>query len=145
MEPLKPVVVLGSLCEHELMFIDKRLFLSGLVLWVVGTVLLRVVGHRILPLHNATATLFLLLATFPSTAWIVRRICRRAQLPRDAWLAGAFAIILPTLALDAFSAAFFPALFPNIAPAAAGVFGGWMLACCAGAVLGVGLGRRSPL
>jgi len=50
---------------------------------------------------------------------------------------------LPTLCLDAFSATFFPAVFPNIAPGAAGVFGGWMLACCAGGLIGATLGRTA--
>jgi hypothetical protein len=39
--------------------------------------------------------------------------------------------------LDACSALFYPRVFPNLDPASAGAFGGWMLACCAGAILGV--------
>jgi len=69
-------------------------------------------------------------------AWIVRRLCRRFQLPRDQWLRGALSVALPTLLLDPFSSAFFPVVFPNMAPEAAGVFGGWMLWCCAGALVG---------
>ncbi len=46
-------------------------------------------------------------------------------------------VALPTLLLDPFSSAFFPAVFPNMAPEVAGVFGGWMLWCCAGALVGV--------
>jgi len=45
--------------------------------------------------------------------------------------------IQPTLLLDPFSSAFFPIVFPNIAPEMAGVFGGWMLLCCAAALVGV--------
>jgi hypothetical protein len=68
-------------------------------------------------------------------AWVVRRLCRR--LPREQWLAGALSVALPTLLLDPFSSAFFPVVFPNMAPQVAGVFGGWMLCCCAGALIGV--------
>jgi hypothetical protein len=45
-------------------------------------------------------------------------------------------LVLPTLILDPFSCAFFSSVFPNIDPAAAGAFGGWMLICCGGAVIG---------
>ena len=53
------------------------------------------------------------------------------------WPAGGISLALPTLLFDPFSSAFFSAIFPNIAPEMAGVFGGWMLVCCAGALLGV--------
>jgi hypothetical protein len=58
-------------------------------------------------------------------------------------LNGAFFVMLPTLLLDPFSSAFFPAVFPNIAPEMAGVFGGWMLCSCAGALLGAAVRPRS--
>jgi hypothetical protein len=77
-------------------------------------------------------------------AWLVRRLCRRFHLRRDQWPAGAVSILLPTLLLDPFSSAFFHAVFPNMAPEVAGVFGGWMLWCCAGALVGVTMGRDSP-
>jgi hypothetical protein len=72
--------------------------------------------------------------------WVVRRLCRRFQLRRAEWLGGALAVALPTLLLDPFSSAFFPVVFPNTAPEVAGVFGGWMLWCCAGAFVGVSTG-----
>ena len=80
--------------------------------------------------------------SFPLMAWIVRRLCRRFQLKQEQWMAGAVSVALPTLLLDPFSSAFFPVVFPNMAPEVAGVFGGWMLWCCAGAVVGVTI-RRS--
>ena len=51
------------------------------------------------------------------------------------------ALLLPTLSLDAFSAAFFPAVFPNLPASGAGVFGGWMLICCAGGFAAVAFER----
>jgi hypothetical protein len=68
--------------------------------------------------------------------WLVRRLCIAVHLPREQFLAGAVCVALPTLLLDPFSCVFFPALFPNMSPLVAGVFGGWLLWCCAGAVLG---------
>jgi hypothetical protein len=84
----------------------------------------------------------LFLVSFPAMAWVVRSLCSGARLPREQWPAGAVAIALPTLLLDPFSTIFFPVVFPNMAPEMAGVFGGWMLWCCAGALVG-GVLQRS--
>ena len=86
-------------------------------------------------------TLVLFAVSFPLMAFLVRGLCSRFRLRQEQWLAGAVAVLLPTLLLDPFSSAFFPVLFPNMAPEVAGVFGGWMLWCCAGALLGVTIGR----
>jgi len=113
-----------------------RLFLIGLTVWISATFALRVAGQHLLRPGGWAATLVLFALSFPLMALLVRRLCRRFQLPRDQWLAGAVSLALPTLLLDPFSSAFFPVIFPNMAPAVAGVFGGWMLWCCAGALLG---------
>jgi hypothetical protein len=78
----------------------------------------------------------LFVVSFLLCGWLVRRLCRRFQLPRQDWPAGAVSLLVPTLLLDPFSSAFFPAVFPNMPPEVAGVFGGWMLCCCAGALIG---------
>lgn len=120
------------------------LFLTGLVIWAGATIALRVAGQHLIYPGRGIKTLVLFALSFPLMAWMVRRLCRRFQLPRDQWLAGAVSLALPALLLDAFSSAFFPAVFPNMVPQAAGVFGGWMMWCCGGALLGVVLfpGRR---
>jgi hypothetical protein len=125
------------------MFMNVRLLRAGLVLWLIGTVALRLLGQRLLPPDHNFGAVALLLAGAAGSAWLVRRLCAGAHLSREDWLAGAVAIVLPTLCLDAFSATFFPAVFPNIAPAAAGFFGGWMLACCAGGLIGASFGRTA--
>jgi hypothetical protein len=119
-----------------------RLVLCGLEIWVAGTVVLRVAGQRILHPGNWTGMLILFAVSFPLMAWLVRRLCKRFRLEQGQWLAGAVSIALPTLLLDPFSSAFFPVVFPNMAPEMAGVFGGWMLWCCAGALMGVTIRGR---
>ena len=121
------------------------LFLCGLAIWFIATLALRLAGQRILHPADWAGTLILFAISFPLMAWIVRRLCRRFHLPREQWLAGAVSVALPTLLLDPFSSAFFPIVFPNMAPEVAGVFGGWMLWCCAGALMGVTIPRwRRP-
>jgi hypothetical protein len=123
---------------------NMRLFVCGLAGWAAATVALRVAGQRLLHPDDWSRTLILFAVSFPLTAWLVRRLCRRFHLRRDQWPAGAVSILLPTLLLDPFSSAFFPTAFPNMAPEVAGVFGGWMLWCCAGALVGVTVGRDTP-
>ena len=119
-----------------------RLFWYGLAIWVAATLALRVAGQYVLRPGDGKGTLLLFAISFPLMAWVVRRLCRR--LPREQWLAGALSVALPTLLLDPFSSAFFPVVFPNMAPQVAGVFGGWMLCCCAGALIGVTIKPPGP-
>src|SRR5713101_5601270 len=100
---------------------NQRLFLCGLAIWSGATVALRLAGQHVLRPGDWKGTLLLFAVSFPLMAWLVRRLCRRFQLPREQWLGGAISIALPTLLFDPFSSAFFPAVFPNMAPEVAGV------------------------
>src|ERR1700733_13496003 len=121
------------------------LFLYGLGIWILATVGLRLAGQHLLRPGDGKATLILFAVSFPLMAWLVRRLCGRFQLRPEQWPAGAISIALPTLLLGPSSAAFFPVVFPNMVPAVAGVFGGWMLWCCAAALLAgtIRAGKRS--
>jgi len=125
--------------------LNKRLVLYGLVIWILATLALRTAGQHLLRPHDWKGTLVVYAVSFPLMAWVVRRFCRRVHLQPAQWPAGAISLALPTLLLDPFSSAFFPVVFPNIAPGVAGVFGGWMLWCCAGALVGAltGAGKQS--
>jgi len=114
-----------------------RLLLTGFIIWILATAYLRLDGQRLLRSRSWLPVLLLFIVSFVAMALLARRLCRAAQLPREQWPTGAIALALPTLVLDPFSTAFFSTVFPNIAPEMAGVFGGWMLICCAGALLGV--------
>ena len=114
-----------------------RLLTSGFAIWAAATLYLRLDGQRLLHPRPWPATLALFALSFAAMALLARRLCRKARLPSDQWPAGGISLALPTLLFDPFSSAFFSAIFPNIAAEMAGVFGGWMLVCCAGALLGV--------
>jgi len=118
------------------------LFLSGMGIWTAATLWLRLGGQHLLHPGNGTRIAIVFALSFPLIAWLIRRLTRRIAV-REEQFAGAIAIMLPTLLLDPFSIAFFPDVFPNIAPEMAGVFGGWMLWCCAAALVGVSLPCRS--
>jgi hypothetical protein len=113
-----------------------RFIFSGFVIWLIATLALRLAGQRVLHPGEWVATLILFSVTFPLMAWLVRCVCVRSRLPQSEWLPAAVSLLLPTLLLDPFSSAFFPVAFPNIDPRVAGVFGGWMLWCSAGGLVG---------
>lgn len=120
----------------------RRCITIGFLIWLGASIVLRFTGQYFLYPENFLAIGILLLVSFPLMALIARRICADAAMPREQWPAAGIFLVLPTLVLDTFSSAFFPLVYPNIPEQAAGLFGGWMLWCCAGALLGVNLARR---
>ena len=123
---------------------NMRLLRTGFIIWLGATLALRLAGQHLLRPGDWKGTLILFAVTFPLMAWLVRRLCAGAGLPQGEWVSGAVSLLLPTLLLDPFSSAFFPIVFPNMSPQVAGVFGGWMLCCCAGALVGVGFRLDEP-
>jgi hypothetical protein len=123
---------------------NLRLVLYGFVIWLAATAFLRFSGQHLLRPGHGAGTLILFAVSFLLMALLARRLCRRFQPRVEDWPAGAISLALPTLLFDPFSSAFFPLAFPNIAPEMAGVFGGWMLFCCAGALAGVMVRRARP-
>ncbi|HJZ85157.1 MAG TPA: DUF5367 family protein [Polyangia bacterium] len=115
----------------------RRTLLLGGLLWLAGTIAIRLAGHRLLRSDQPLHLVILYLVSFVLMALLVRRICIRLRLPRDAWPRAAALLILPTLLLDPFSCLFLTTLFPNLDAGAAGAFGGFMLICCGGGVTGV--------
>lgn len=122
---------------------NRTLLLYGLGLWLVGTIVLRMASEYLLHPGSFTRTLALFALSFLATGWLARRLCLRLGLGAELWPAGAVSLAVPTLLLDSLSTAFFPTVFPNIAPAAAGLFGGCMLSCRAGALVAATLGLQA--
>lgn len=111
-----------------------RPLIVGIILWLVGTIGIRLGGQFLLRPRYALA---LYAISFALMAFLVPRILSGSSDRR----AAVTLLILPTLTLDALACAFFTTVYPNVDPAAAGLFGGWMLICCGGAVAGVWLMR----
>ena len=122
--------------------LNARLVIIGAIAWIAATAALRFSGGKLLRPDDSLRTIVLYAISFALMAWVGRRVCRAAKLRRADWPAGVISIMLPTLLLDPFSSAFFPVVFPNFAPEAAGLFGGWMLISCAGALIGVTIGSK---
>ena len=122
---------------------SRKLLAYGFLLWLVGTLGVRFWGAHLLRPGSVPGTLLLYFLSFLAMGGLARRLCRQAGLPRREWPSGAVSLALPSLLLDPLSSAFFAQVFPNISPAAAGLFGGWILCCCAGALAGAIIGAPS--
>src|SRR5262245_32049019 len=92
----------------------------GLGIWVVATLVLRLGGHRALRADEPSWIVVLFVASFVAMAVLVPRILRALRLNRAVWFGAAAMLMLPTLLLDPFSAAFYPSVFPGADPRAAG-------------------------
>jgi Family of unknown function (DUF5367) len=120
----------------------RRVVIVGIAFWLVGTLGLRLAGQYILQPQNLISTVLLLVLSFLLMALVARRVCTDARIPPEKWPTASVALVAPSMILDTFSAAFFPLVYPNIPAQAAGLFGGWILSCCAGALLGVNFQRE---
>jgi Family of unknown function (DUF5367) len=120
----------------------RRVLIVGFVIWLAASIVLRFAGQYVLLPASPAAVATLLLASFPLMALVARRICADAAISREQWPAAGIMLVLPSLVLDTFSTVFFPTVYPNIPAEAAALFGGWILICSAGALLGVSLTRQ---
>jgi len=100
----------------------------GFVFWFIGTIAIRLFGYAILTLGRPLLMVILYVVSFALMGMLIPRVART---DREILL-----VILPTLILDALACIFFSATYPNLAASTAGLFGGWMLICCGGAVTG---------
>jgi len=114
----------------------RKFIVIGFILWLAASLALRVVGQVVISNRGWLHVIVLFAISFVAMALLVRLACFRARLAPQDWPVAAVSLLLPTLLLDPFSSAFFPVVFPNMAPENAGVFGGWMIICCAGGLLG---------
>ncbi|HXZ11397.1 MAG TPA: DUF5367 family protein [Candidatus Sulfotelmatobacter sp.] len=120
-----------------------RPLLYGFLLWLAGTIFIRFRGDTLLRPGRVASTLILYAASFLLMAILVPRILRRLKVEKELWFEATALLILPTLILDPLACVFFSRVYPNLDPAAAGTFGGWMLIFCAGAITGVWFSRIS--
>ena len=114
----------------------KRSLFLGFVLWLGATILLRLAPARLLAPDRMAGILALYAVSFILMFVLFRQLVGRK--PDEAGGGGAaIALLLPTLVMDSLASAFFPSAYPNFAASSAGVFGGWMLICCAGGLAAV--------
>ncbi len=118
----------------------KRMAVTGFIIWLVATIALRLAGQYI---FRGGSTIPLLIITLPVMIAVAIVVLQRYRLPEQRAVA-AIALVAPGMLLDTISAVWFPNVFPNIRPDAAGAFGGWLLFCNVVVLLTAVLYPRSP-
>jgi hypothetical protein len=103
----------------------KRMAVTGFVIWLVATILLRLAGQYV---FRGGSPMLLLIVTLPAIIAVAIVVLRRFPLRSERALA-AIALVAPGMLLDTVSAIWFPIVFPNIRAEASGAFGGWLLFC----------------
>ena len=103
----------------------KRMVVTGFLIWAVATVALRLAGQYV---FRGGSPILLLVITVPVMAAVAIALLQRYR-PREQRALAAIALVAPGMLLDTISAIWFPTVFPNIRPDAAGLFGGWLLLC----------------
>lgn len=99
-----------------------RYAVLGIAIWAAATIALRVAG-RVIFEHP----LALFAVSFVAMLTLAAIVLPNADAGVRA--RAAIALATPGMLLDAVSAVAFARVFPNIAPDAAGLFGGWLLFC----------------
>lgn len=102
-------------------------FFASFLAWLIGTVIMRLWGHRFfIPENNLSmgssflfSLLFLPLLAYALFRWKKVQPHQR----RDA----AICLAIPGMLLDAVTTYFFTQVYPNVLPAADGAFGAWLL------------------
>ena len=108
-----------------------RSLLFGLLIWLGGTVAIRLMPGRLFAAGHSAAILLLYAVSFV-TVYLLLGLSLRDAADAARARGMAIALVLPTLVLDAVAALFFPAAYPNLPPESAGIFAGWMMSFCAG-------------
>jgi hypothetical protein len=118
----------------------KRMAVTGFIIWAAATIALRLAGQYV---FRGGSTIPLLIITLPIMIAVAIAVLQGYRLAEQRALA-AIALVAPGMLLDTISAVWFPLVFPNIRPDAAGAFGGWLLFCNVVVLLTAVLYRPSP-
>lgn len=107
----------------------RRMFLAGFGVWLLATIALRLGGQRMFGADTTSMKIVLLAVSAPLMFVLPRRLFKLFAIPPAARALGGVMLVAPGMFLDTISTIWFPAVFPNIRPDAAGLFGGWLLFC----------------
>jgi len=106
-----------------------RLAYAGFAIWLAATIALRLAGQWVIRPGSALEILVLLAVSGVLMYQLPRGLFAAMRVAPADYARGAILLVAPGMLLDTISAIWFARVFPNIAPDAAGLFGGWLLFC----------------
>ncbi|MCY4020937.1 MAG: DUF5367 family protein [Chloroflexi bacterium] len=115
---------------------NRRLFFGiGFAIWLLATIVFRLLGHLIF-LHEEPPVLALIwLATVIALAAVAWLLFRWQRLGRAQRFEAAVLLVISGMVLDAFITEAFADVFPNMSAGAAASFGAWLLLAYASVLL----------
>jgi len=119
-----------------------RVGIIGVAIWAVATAALRLRGEWLFQSVDVSRALLLLGVSLP--LMVVVAIAVLGGFRGNEKARAAVVLVAPGMLLDAVSAIAFPAVFPNIRPDAAGLFGGWLLFCNSVVLVTAVVSREGP-
>jgi hypothetical protein len=119
-----------------------RLAIASCGIWLGATFALRLWGQYVLDPSAAWVIPALLIGSAPVMFYLPRGLFRLSGIDRGSVGRGVVALVAPGMLLDAAVSIWFPVVYPNIRPDAAGLFGGWLLFCNALALIGAATLRQ---
>ncbi len=99
----------------------------GFAVWLLATMVMRLVGHRLFLDDNLAVLAVIWIGTFVGLLLVSLLLFRWQKLDRAQRYEAAVLMVIPGMALDAFITEAFRSVFPNMPAAAAGSFGAWLL------------------
>jgi hypothetical protein len=123
----------------------KRLGIAGFAIWLLATLVLRLAGRWVIDPSSPVGVFALLALSAPVMYVLPRRLFRKSSIEPRQYALGAIVLVAPGMLLDTISAIWFPIVFPNIRPDAAGLFGGWLLFCNVLALVSAATAARRDL
>lgn len=101
--------------------------LWGFLVWLVGTLIFRMVGQFFFHPESPLLLVLLFVAAVPLLVGVIYPVYSWKQVgPAERPLA-AICAALPALVLDVFSVLWFPSVFPNLPPTTNIAFAAWLL------------------
>jgi hypothetical protein len=119
-----------------------RLAYAGFAIWLAATIALRLAGQWVIRPGSALEILVLLAVSGVLMYQLPRGLFAAMRVAPADYARGAILLVAPGMLLDTISAIWFARVFPNIAPDAAGLFGGWLLFCNVIALISAALGAN---
>ncbi|MBC8151810.1 MAG: DUF5367 domain-containing protein [Bacteroidetes bacterium] len=100
--------------------------ITGVIVWAVATLALRLWGHYILILGNTPLTIGAFVGVAGLMIALMQGLYRAKAVPAGGRLTAAVVFALPGMVLDAGTVFFFSDVFPNMRPDADALFAAWL-------------------
>ncbi|MNJ90683.1 hypothetical protein D3C87_83200 [compost metagenome] len=102
-------------------------FIVGFLVWLIATVLFRVVGHYFFMVDNVLVMVALYIILIPALGFISTSVFNKFKLDNLESVKSAAIMVLPGMILDTICIQFFEKIFPNMPEIYSKTFASWLM------------------